>query len=145
MRVKSDRSFVLYIILCVVTLGIYGLIFWHNYVKDVNIVCAGDGRHTNGLLVAILLSIITLGIYYWIWIYGMQTRLQDTAYTYRIGGVSSGGSVLLWYIVGVLLFCIGPFIALYKQIDSMNRVADAYNTMSMRGMRGGMQINNYYY
>ena len=63
MSVKSDRSFVLYIILCIVTLGIYGFIFWHFYAQDVNIVCAGDGRHTNGLLIAILLSVVTLGIY----------------------------------------------------------------------------------
>ena len=75
----------------------------------------------------------------------MQTRLQDTAYTYRMGGVSSGGSVILWYLVGSLLFGIGPFIALYKQIDSLNRVANAYNMMGNRMMRGGMQINNYYY
>ena len=120
------------IILSIVTFGIYPLFFWHGYIRDVNKVCAGDGKNTSGLLVLILLSIITFGIYAIVWEYGMQNRLRDNASRYNAGVIKGGGAVLCWAIFGSFLFGIGPFVALYIEIDSLNRLCYGYNAMQNR-------------
>ncbi len=125
---QTNRSLIKYILLCVITLGIYGLFFWHKYVQDVNMLCSGDGKNTKGLLVAIILSIITLGIYSFVWAYGMQNRLRDQAGRLEAGSIAGGGAILLWQIFGVLLFGIGPLVATYIQIHSINTVAYAHQS-----------------
>ena len=133
MQVKTNRSFIGLIVLSIITLGIYPLFFWHAYVRDVNTICAGDGKNTRGILAVILLSIITLGIYGFVWTYGMQKRLQENARRYNAGVIPGGGTVLLWDTVGLMLFGIGGLIGLYIQVDSMNRLA--YNYTSMHNNR----------
>lgn len=122
----TNRSFIKFILLDIVTLGIYGLFFWHKYVQDVNTLCSGDGKNTNGILVKILLSVITLGIYSLVWAYGMQNRLCDQAERMGLVPIANGSTILRWKIFGILLFGIGPFIATYTQILSINYVAYAY-------------------
>lgn len=126
MNVKTNRSFAMYLLLTICTCGIYSLFFWHSYVNDVNTVCAGDGKKTNGILMLILLSTITCGIYGYIWTYGMQNRLRDNSSKYQAGQIASGGNILCWQIFGSLLFGLGPLIATYKQIDSLNRITYNY-------------------
>lgn len=129
---KTNRSFIAYILLNVFTLGIYSLFFWHSYVQDVNTICAGDGKNTRGILAMILLSILTLGIYGLVWTYSMQNRLRDNASRYGAGLISGGGTLLLWSIFGCLLFGIGPLVSTYIQISSMNSMAYAYTTQANR-------------
>lgn len=124
---QTNRSLIKYILLSILTLGIYSLYFWHKYVQDVNTTCSGDGKNTNGILVMILLIILTLGIYSFVWTCGMQNRLRDQAGRLGCGPIKGGGTVLLWEIFGSLLFGLGPFVATYIQISSMNTVAYAYN------------------
>ena len=59
----------------------------------------------------------------------MQNRLRDNADRYNAGLIKGGGTVLCWSIFGSLLFGIGPLVALYIQIDSMNRLCYCYNAM----------------
>lgn len=122
---ETNRSLIKYILLCLITFGIYGLFFWHKYVQDVNTLCSGDGKNTRGILALILLSIITLGIYGFVWTYGMQNRLRDKAGRMGTGPISGGGTILLWQIFGSLLFGLGPLVATYIQIHSINTVAYA--------------------
>ena len=129
MQVKLNRSFIGLILLSIVTFGIYPLFFWSKYAKDVNTICAGDGKNTRGILAVIIFSFLTLGIYSLVWTYGMQKRLQENAGRYNAGMIAGGGSVLLWYIFGPILFGIGGLVGLYIQVDSMNRLAYNYTAM----------------
>ena len=72
---KENRSLLLLILLSIFTLGIYALFFWYAYARDMNIVCAGDGRKTRGIIAQVVFSILTLGIYNLIWIYGAGDRI----------------------------------------------------------------------
>lgn len=138
MNVKTNRSFFLFIVLTILTCGIYTLFFWHSYVKDVNTICAGDGKKTNGIALTILLSLITFGIYTLIWTYGMQNRLRDNASKYNAGPIASGGNILCWQIFGSLLFGIGPWIAMYKQIDSINRLTYNYTSAMNKSFQNSL-------
>jgi hypothetical protein len=69
---------------------------------------------------------ITFGIYNLAWLYMLGDRLQDNAPKYNLSFKESGGTVLLWYILGSFII-IGPFIALHIIIKNTNALADEYN------------------
>lgn len=114
------------ILLSVITFGIYGLYWIFTLAKDVNAICDGDGKKTGGLLKYLLLGIITFGIYDLIWIYMLGDRLQENAQRYNATIKESGGTILLWYILGSFII-VGPFIALHIIIKNTNALADGYN------------------
>jgi hypothetical protein len=120
------RGLAAYVLLSIITLGIYGLYWIYSLAKDVNILCDGDGNRTGGLLKYFFLGIITLGIYDWVWLYMLGDRLQDNAPRYNLRFKESGGTVLLWYILGSFII-VGPFIALHIIIKNTNALADEFN------------------
>ena len=122
-----------FILLSVITLGIYSLYWIHKLGKDVNTICEGDGKKTGGLLKYLLLGIITFGIYDLVWLYMLGYRLQDNAPRYGLSFKESGGAVLLWYILGAFII-VGPFIALYIIIKNTNALADEYNKKNPDGL-----------
>ena len=103
-----QRDFWIYLLLSIVTCGIYGIYFWYKYTEDVNTVCYGDGQETMNYILVVLLSLVTCGIFTFIF--------QE-----------NGTSALLWYIFGSLICGIGPYIAQYSLIKNMNALATAYN------------------
>ena len=118
MIVKEDRSIVMYILLSLVTCGIYSYWFLYTMAQDANVVC---------LVQFILLSFVTCGIYGWFWYYSLANRLAENAPRYGMTFTENGTTVLMWLIVGALLCGIGPFIAMNILITNMNRLAHAYN------------------
>ena len=127
MKVKEDRSLVMYILLSIVTCGIYSYYFLYSIAQDANVVCADDGKKTSGLAAFILLSIVTCGIYAWIWYYNLGNRLSENAPKYGLNFSENGTTVLMWMIFGSFLCGIGPFIAMNILITNMNALVHAYN------------------
>ena len=123
---KTNRGLIKLILLSAITFGIYALFFWSKYAQDMNIVCQGDGKHTRGVLARIIFSVITFGIYELVWMYNVGERISANAHRRGIHCNVTGGSILLWYILGSLIF-IGPFIALHKMIHGLNDLCYAYN------------------
>ena len=126
-RLKDDRGLVSYILLSIITLGIYSYYFLYSIARDVNIACEGDGEKTPGLVAFILLSIVTCGIYAWIWYYKLGNRLAENAPRYGLHFTENGTTILLWLVFGALLCCIGPFIAMHIMIKNTNAICAAYN------------------
>ena len=123
---KENRSLLLLVLLSIFTLGIYALFFWYAYARDMNIVCAGDGRKTRGIIAQVVFSILTLGIYNLIWIYGAGDRIFFNCVKKNIPNTVSGGSVLLWYVLGSFIL-IGPFVGSYQLISGLNQLCIDYN------------------
>lgn len=126
-RLKDDRRLLLYILLSIITCGIYSYYFIYKMAHDVNIACEGDGESTSGLAVFILLSIITCGVYSWIWYYKLGNRLATNAPRYGLSFQENGTTVLLWLIFGVVLCGIGPYISMNILIKNSNRICYEYN------------------
>ena len=126
-KLKDDRGLASYIILSIITCGIYGYYFIYKMAHDVNIACDGDGENTSGLVAFILLSMITCGIYAWYWYYKLGNRLANNAGRYGLGIQENGTTVLMWCIFGTLICGIGPFIAMYILIKNSNMICNAYN------------------
>lgn len=125
--VKQDRSLGTYILLSLVTCGIYSWIFLYELAKDVNVLCQGDGEETAGLVKLILLSLVTCGIYAWVWYYKLGNRLCANAPRYGLTFQENGTTILLWQLFGILLCGIGPFIAWNIIIKNTNALAMQYN------------------
>ncbi|MDR0585116.1 MAG: DUF4234 domain-containing protein [Treponema sp.] len=129
----KKRGLAGFILLSIITLGIYSLYWIHKLAKDVNVICEGDGKKTGGLLKYLLLGIITFGIYDFVWLYMLGDRLQDNAPRYGLNIKESGGAVLLWYLLGAFII-VGPFIALHIIIKNTNALADEYNKKHSGGL-----------
>ena len=76
-KIKTDRSLVMYILLTIVTCGIYGYYFIYKLADDLNEMCKDDGEKTGGLIAYILLSIITCNFYQLYWMYKIGNRLYN--------------------------------------------------------------------
>lgn len=126
-RLKDDRGLASYIILSIITCGIYGYYFIYKMAHDVNVACEGDGEQTSGLVAFILLSWITCGIYAWYWYYKLGNRLAANAPRYGLTFQENGTTVLLWCIFGSLICGIGAFVAMYILIKNSNQICNAYN------------------
>ena len=112
--IKTNRSLLTYIVLNCLTCGIYGFYFTYSIARDVNQMCAGDGR--------------------WWWQYQLGNRLADNAPRYGLHFSENGTTVILWDVVGLLLCFLGPFFAMHILIKNTNALASAYNS---RGNGGG--------
>lgn len=126
-RIKDDRGIASYIILSIITCGIYGYYFIYKMAHDVNLACGGDGESTTGLGMFIVLSFITCGIYAYYWYYKLGNRLADNAPRYGLSFREDGTTVLLWSLFGLLVCGIGQFIGMYILIKNSNLICGAYN------------------
>ncbi len=126
-KLKADRSLFMYIVLSIITCGLYGYYFVYKMAHDVNIACEGDGESTSGLVKFIVFSFLTCGIYSLIWEYGLANRLSSNAPRYGLSFPENGTSILMWTIFGALLCGIGPYIAMNILIKNTNKICNAYN------------------
>lgn len=123
MKVKH-RNIFLYILLNIVTLGIYGIVAMCIIGDEINTVCEGDGKKQMHYLLALLLGLITCGIFLLIWYYKAIERLRDNAYRYNIAALNTSGSeYIIWTLLGSFIV-VGPLIATIKFLGAVNLYAD---------------------
>ena len=84
-------------------------------------------RQIKNYILVWCLSILTLGIYRWVWLFYLEDRLQVTGERMGIRIKPGAGTVLSWKLFGSFIL-IGPFVADYYIIRNMNRLAREYNT-----------------
>ncbi len=125
--IDSERSTLTWLLLTIITCGIYDYYFTYLMARDVNTMCVGDGEETPGLLVFILLSIVTCGFYSYYWYYKIGNRLQANAPRYDLAFQEGGTAVLAWRVFGLLICCLGPIVAMNILIKNMNAMAQRYN------------------
>ncbi len=124
---KTDYSLVAYILLGLVTCGIYPLWMYYKMIEDVNVACAGDGQETPGFWKFFLLTIVTCGIYQYIFWYNYEQRLRANAPRYGLYIEETGTTVLLWLVFGAALAGVGVFIGFHILIKNTNLICGAYN------------------
>lgn len=126
--VKADRDVIGWLLLSIVTCGIYSYYFLYCLARDINVMCQDDGDYTPGLAEFILLSFVTCGFYGLYWYYKIGNRLQANAPRYGLVFQENGTTVLMWHIVGTLLCGLGPIFAMNIIIKNTNALATVYNT-----------------
>ena len=73
-KLTTNRGFWLAWLLSMVTFGFYGWYLIHCFAKETNIACKDDGKNTTGLLLFIIFSLLTFGIYSIVWYYNWINR-----------------------------------------------------------------------
>lgn len=124
---NDNRGLVSYILLCIITCGIYSYYFIYKMAHDINVACEGDGEQTAGLVKYILLNLITCGFYSLYWQYALGNRLAANAPRYGMNFQENGTTILLWCLFGSLICGIGPFVAMHILIKNSNSICGAYN------------------
>ncbi len=123
--IQEDRRLWKLLLFTIPTLGIYNIYFWFTLTKDLNEMNPDEKKLKNYFLV-IFLSIITLGIYRWVWFFYVADRIQTTGADIGIK-IKPGPSItLIWKLFGTFIL-IGPLVANFLVIHNMNKVAKQYN------------------
>ncbi len=127
-QLKTHRGLVKYILLCIITLGIYDLVIMSSISNDVNIICSRyDGRKTmHYCLLFFLVGPITLGIGSLVWHHKISSRIGKELRRRGIPYLFGAGSYWLWNILGALII-VGPFVYKYRLFRAMNHLAKHYN------------------
>ena len=127
-QLKANKSLMKYILLSLITFGIYGLVVMSSVSNDVNIVASRyDGKRTmHYCLLFFLVGPITLGIGYLVWFHKISdrigTELRRRGVAYSFGATD----YWLWNVLGSLIF-VGPFIYYHKLFKATNMMCAHYN------------------
>ena len=127
-QLKTNRGLLKFILLSIITLGIYGIVVMSGVSTDINTIASRyDGKKTmHYCLVCFIFSWLTCGIVPLVWSSKISGRigreLQRRGIDYSFGT----GTFWLWCILGSLIV-VGPFIYYHKLFKSMNLLSADYN------------------
>jgi hypothetical protein len=126
MKLKDNRNWFVVMFLSFITFGIYGIYLTIVQIRDTNIACEGDNKHTAGLIKVILLSLITFGIYALVWDCKLVLRWQQFA---ESNNEKPKYSIILHVILSYVLSIIGitALVASYLKLSAFNQVCRIYN------------------
>ena len=130
--VKTNYSLLAFIVLNLLTCGIYGYYIIYKLAQDVNQMCAEDGDKVGGLVAYILLSIVTCGIYNIYWLYKIQNRMHSAGPRYGVIISENGGTILLWYVLGLFVCAILQYVGYHIIFKTANKLGMAYNATYFR-------------
>lgn len=123
--IKEDRRLWKLLLFTIPTFGIYNIVFWYQLTRDLNDINREDKKLKNYILV-LFLSILTLGIYRWVWFFYLADREQMTGEQLGLRIKPGPGTILFLRLFGTFIL-IGPLISDYYVIRNMNRLAKEYN------------------
>lgn len=123
--IQEDRRLWKLLLFTIPTFGIYSIYFWFRMTQDLNQIYTEEKKLKNYILVCFL-SIITLGIYRWVWFFYLEDRIQMAGRQMGIKIKPGPSMTLIWKLFGTFII-IGPFVANFIVIHNMNKVAREYN------------------
>lgn len=127
-QLKTDRSLLKFILLSIVTLGIYAIVYMSGVSGDLNIVASRyDGKQTpHYCLMLFILMPLTLGIYWFVWYHKFSARIGSELRRRNIACRFDAADFWLWHVLGSLIV-VGPFVYVYKLSKAMNLLSENYN------------------
>lgn len=118
----QERNIALYIVLSIVTCGIFGLVWFVQLTEDTNTVAPPplNGKpYTSGVL-ALVLTIVTCGIYGYYWAYKQGERL-DQAKGSR--GMPTNNQSLIYLLLEIFGLGIIAWALMQSQLNEMSTPA----------------------
>lgn len=127
-QLKTNRGLLKFILLSVITLGIYAIVAMSSVSSDVNVICSRyDGKKTmHYCLLFFLVGPITLGIADLVWYHRISNRIGGELQRRGLGYDFGAKDFWLWGILGSLIV-VGPFIYTHKLFKAMNALSENYN------------------
>ena len=127
-KLTTNRGFWLALLLMIVTAGIYQWYLIYAFARETNLACREDGKKTTGLLLFIIFTILTLGIYAIIWQAMLINRRSFFLIKHGKPEVLSL-STYLWtiFLLGWLTLGIMHLVVFCKILYQQNAVNQLYN------------------
>ena len=127
-QLKTNKGLVKYILLSLITFGIYPLVIMSSISSDINLIASRyDGKKTmHYCLLAFIFTGLTFGIAPFVWYHRISNRIGNELSRRRIAYSFGAGSFWGWFILGSFIF-VGPFIYLHKLFKAMNLLSADYN------------------
>lgn len=116
----KKRKFIKYILLNIITLGIYGIFFWYKWTNDLNKICDGDDKDSANYILVLLLDMFSFSIYCWVWNYQMGERMYHKAPEFGKKLKHGGMFIMIWRLL--------PLVSSYYKIKYINILAESYNS-----------------
>ena len=125
---NTSRGLLKYILLNIITLGIYSLVFFSGISEDINVIARMDGKKTmHYCLMFFIIGPLTLGIGYLVWYHNISSRMGNELIRRGIMYQFGAADFWLWYILGSFIL-IGPFVYIHKLAKASVLLAIDYNT-----------------
>ena len=123
----TDRSLLKFVLLSIVTLGIYGIVTYCQIVTDLNIAASRyDGKRTMSYMGMCTLAPITCGILPLVWLHNLSNRIGDEARRRGYDCKFGAKDFWLWNVLGSVIV-VGPFIYCHKMLKAMNNINESFN------------------
>ena len=130
-QLNTKRGLLKYILLSLITFGIYGLVVMSSVSDDINIIAGRyDGKKTmHFCLVYFLFSWLTFGIVPLVWFHKISNRIGNELNRRGISYHFGAGTFWGWGMLGSFII-VGPFIYMHKMLKSMNLLSADFNLNS---------------
>ena len=127
-KLNINRSLTKYILLGIITFGIYPLVVMSSISSDINTIASRyDGKKTmHFCLVTFIFSWLTCGIVPLVWYHRISNRIGNELSRRGIAYSFDAGTFWGWNILGSLIF-VGPFVYIHKLCRAMNLISGHYN------------------
>ena len=128
LQLDTNRGLVKYILLSLITFGIYGIVVMSQISTDINTIASrNDGKKTmHYCLMLFIFSWLTFGIYPLIWYHKLSERIGEQLRQRGIGYSFGAGTFWGWNVLGILIL-VGPIVYMSKLLKSMNYLCADYN------------------
>jgi len=129
-QLPTNRGLVKYILLNLITFGIYGLVVMSSISTEINEIASRyDGKKTTHYcLMVFVFSWLTLGISPIVWFHKISNRMGNELARRGIAYSFSAGTFWGWNVLGALIG-IGPLVYMHKMFKAMNLLCGSYNAM----------------
>lgn len=127
-QLNTRRSLLKFILLGIITFGIYPIVFYSGISSDINVIATRyDGRHTaHYCLICFVGAPITCGIIYFVWFHMLSARIGKELFRRGIDYKFGAATYWLWSVLGAFII-VGPFIYVHKLAKASNKLAVDFN------------------
>lgn len=127
-QLKTNKSLLKYVLLSLITFGIYGIVVMSSVSNDINVVASRyDGKKTmHYCLLLFLVGPVTFGIAYFVWYHRISNRIGGELARRGLPYSFSASDYWLWNILGAFII-VGPFVYYYKMFKAVNMINANYN------------------
>ena len=127
-QLKTNRSLLKYILLSLITCGIYGLVVMSVLSTDINTIASRyDGKKTmHYCLLTFVFAGLTFGIAPIVWYHRISNRIGAELNRRGIDYSFSAGTYWGWNVLGALIV-VGPLVYTHKLFKAMNLLCADFN------------------